>query len=216
MRILMCHVAGEPHQLSLHSCLTACAGGVHTFFPNIFKFNNEMIIDICNRFSDIDPIFDPRDDIPFSAGSINLGPQVVTRPHTDHANPTYGVCAITALGRFNCDKGRHLVLPKLGLVIQFPPGATIILPSAAIVHYNLPIQPGEERFSLVQYTAVGFFRWRAHGYQTTVQYRRVHNIKAPEQRVQAAAQLVAGINRFTRLDNIEQWGMGIHPCAHRQ
>lgn len=180
-----------------------------------------MIKAICKVYPDIDPIFDPRDKVPFSAGTLNLGPQVVTTPHTDHANPAYGVCAVTALGRFNSDRGGHLVLPEFGVTIRFPPGATIILPSAAVVHYNIPVQPGEERFSIVQYTAAGLFRWWAHDYQTAVQYRCIHNIKAPEQRAKAAARLEAGINRFTLLrefgweDNITSLNT-VEPSEHSE
>ena len=161
-----------------------------------------MIGAITKEHEDVHPIFAPEDGVPFTASTINLGPQTVTVPHTDHANPAYGICAVTALGRFTADTGGHLVLPEFRLIIRFPPGATIILPSAAVIHYNLPIPPTEERFSIVQYTAAGLFRWWAHGFRTTAQYRQALNITNREWREQAAARLRAGINRFTLLSSL--------------
>ena len=52
------------------------------------------------------------------------------------------------------------------MVIEFPRGSTIFIPSALITHSNLPIQPGERRMSFTQYTASGMFHWVAHGYRT--------------------------------------------------
>ncbi|SJL00827.1 uncharacterized protein ARMOST_04141 [Armillaria ostoyae] len=55
--------------------------------------------------------------------------------------------------------GGHLVLWDLKLVIEFPPGSCILLPSALLEHSNLPIQDGEHRSSFVMYSAAGLFRW---------------------------------------------------------
>ncbi|KAE9384203.1 hypothetical protein BT96DRAFT_950723 [Gymnopus androsaceus JB14] len=46
----------------------------------------------------------------------------------------------------------------------FPPSATILFPSALITHSNIPVQPSEERRSIVQYSAGGLFRWRYNGW----------------------------------------------------
>lgn len=159
----------------------------------------QMIQVITEAYTDLDPLFHPDDNIPFSSSTINLGPQVVTIPHRDHHNPAYGVCAITSLGRYNPDLGGHLVLPELNLTIRFPPGANIVIPSATLIHYNLPVQRGEERFSIVQYSAAGLFRWWGHGFQTAASYRQALNLQAPELREAAAARLEAGIRRFTVL-----------------
>ncbi|KAJ7055502.1 hypothetical protein C8F01DRAFT_1211582 [Mycena amicta] len=82
----------------------------------------------------------------------------VCAPHVDFGNLAWGWCAITALGRFNPNRGGHLILWDLRLVIRFPPGSTIFIPSALLLHSNSPIQAGETRSSFVQYSAGGLFR----------------------------------------------------------
>ncbi|KIY61385.1 hypothetical protein CYLTODRAFT_447726 [Cylindrobasidium torrendii FP15055 ss-10] len=43
-------------------------------------------------------------------------------------------------------------------------GVTVFIPSALITHYNLPIAPGETRYSITQYSAGGLFRWVNNGF----------------------------------------------------
>ncbi|KAE9399839.1 hypothetical protein BT96DRAFT_857967 [Gymnopus androsaceus JB14] len=100
----------------------------------------------------------------FAATTVNFGPCTVTPPHLDAGNVAHGWCADTALGDYDPDKGGHLVLWNLKLVIRFPPGATILFPSALMTHSNIPVQDGEQRRSIVQYSAGGLFRWRYNGW----------------------------------------------------
>ncbi|KAL1740000.1 hypothetical protein HDZ31DRAFT_77205 [Schizophyllum fasciatum] len=95
--------------------------------------------------------------------TINFGPRTVTYRHRDFGNLPFGWCAITALGKFDADRGGHLVLWECGLVIRFPPGSTILIPSAIINHSNTAICRHERRYSVTQYTAGGIFRWVQHG-----------------------------------------------------
>ncbi|KAJ7437066.1 hypothetical protein B0H11DRAFT_1754104, partial [Mycena galericulata] len=99
----------------------------------------------------------------FAACTFNFGPHTVTLPHVDAANLAWGWCCITALGQFNPDLGGHLILWDLHLVIRFPPGSTIIIPSALLRHSNVAIQQNETRYSFTQYTAGGLFRWVHNG-----------------------------------------------------
>ncbi|KAJ7056523.1 hypothetical protein C8F01DRAFT_1211255 [Mycena amicta] len=94
----------------------------------------------------------------------------VCAPHVDFGNLAWGWCAITALGRFNPNRGGHLILWDLRLVIRFPPGSTIFIPSALLLHSNSPIQAGETRSSFVQYSAGGLFRWIDQGCQTQEEF----------------------------------------------
>ncbi|KAJ3860342.1 hypothetical protein EV359DRAFT_75214 [Lentinula novae-zelandiae] len=80
--------------------------------------------------------------------TVNCGPQSVTNPHVDGCNRPDGWCPVLSLGPFNHWLGGQLVLPDLKLVIEFPPGCVIFLPSALF------------------YTAGGLFRWVANGFQT--------------------------------------------------
>jgi hypothetical protein len=107
----------------------------------------------------------------FPAVTYNLGPQTVCGPHLDFANLPFGYCAITALGQFDPTKGGHLVLWECKLVIEFPPGSTILIPSAIITHSNVAIQAGEKRYSVTQYAAGALFRWVDNGFQTAVAHR---------------------------------------------
>ncbi|KAF8057954.1 hypothetical protein FPV67DRAFT_1676639 [Lyophyllum atratum] len=99
----------------------------------------------------------------FAAAVFNLGPQTVCYRHKDFANLPYGWCAVTALGNFNPTLGGHIVLWDLGLMIEFPAGSTILLPSAVVAHSNSTVQPHETRYSFTQYSAGGLFRWVEHG-----------------------------------------------------
>ncbi|KAJ7170365.1 hypothetical protein C8R43DRAFT_944883 [Mycena crocata] len=81
----------------------------------------------------------------------------ITAPHLDFANLAWGWCAITALGIFDPDLGGHLILWDLRLVIRFPPGSTVLLPSALIRPSNVAIRHHESRCSFTQYTAGGIF-----------------------------------------------------------
>ncbi|KAF8146094.1 hypothetical protein K438DRAFT_1481946, partial [Mycena galopus ATCC 62051] len=50
----------------------------------------------------------------------------------------------------------------LGLILEFRPGTTILIPSAAIFHSNIPIAVGKHCYSFTQYTG-GLFRWLSPG-----------------------------------------------------
>ncbi|KAE9384954.1 hypothetical protein BT96DRAFT_841357, partial [Gymnopus androsaceus JB14] len=102
----------------------------------------------------------------FAGCSFNMGPFTATWPHTDSYNLAFGWCAITALGNFDPDCGGHLIFWDLGLVIRFPPGSTILIPSALLTHSNTPINQGEERYSIVQYSSSGLFRWVYNGFKS--------------------------------------------------
>ncbi|KAK7061180.1 hypothetical protein R3P38DRAFT_3166156 [Favolaschia claudopus] len=104
----------------------------------------------------------------FAAATFNFDRQTVTFPHPDYANLAWGWCSITALGDFDPDKGGHLILWDLKLIIRFPPGYTILIPSALIRHSNTSIQPHEKRFSFTQYTAAGIFRFVDNGFRSDV------------------------------------------------
>ncbi|KAJ7180004.1 hypothetical protein C8R43DRAFT_941738 [Mycena crocata] len=63
-------------------------------------------------------------------------------------------------------KGGHLVLWDLKLVIEFPPGALILLPSATLSHSNVPVQPGDKHISFTQFTAGGLMCFVDNGFRT--------------------------------------------------
>jgi hypothetical protein len=81
-------------------------------------------------------------------------------------NVPFGWCAVQALGPFDSTQGGHLILWDLKLVIEFPSGATILIPSATISHSNVPVQQGDERASFTQFTAGGLIRYVDNGFRT--------------------------------------------------
>ncbi|KAL1687700.1 hypothetical protein GGG16DRAFT_61569 [Schizophyllum commune] len=106
----------------------------------------------------------------WSCLTINFGLQTQTFAHRDFGNLSYGFCSITALGRFNPDRGGHIILRELRLVIRFPPGASIIIPSALLTHHNTRIAEHETRYSVTQYTAGAIFRFVEHDCKLDTEY----------------------------------------------
>ncbi|KAJ7601363.1 hypothetical protein DFH06DRAFT_1353013 [Mycena polygramma] len=88
-----------------------------------------------------------------STATWNLGPAVVTIEHEDVLNAHFFMCAITSTGNYNYKRGGQLYMKQLKLVIEFPPGSTILLLSAAITHGNTPVAKEETRYSMTQYCA---------------------------------------------------------------
>ncbi|KAJ7821874.1 hypothetical protein B0H14DRAFT_2598895 [Mycena olivaceomarginata] len=87
---------------------------------------------------------------PFAAVTANLGPVSVSPPHTDAGNKADGMCLIGALGNFDADKGGHLHTHP------FRRGYSL--------KHAYP--RWEDRFSLIQYSAGGLFRWIANGFRS--------------------------------------------------
>ncbi|KAF9471525.1 hypothetical protein BDN70DRAFT_819895, partial [Pholiota conissans] len=102
--------------------------------------------------------------------AVNFGPYTVCQSHQDFANLSFGWCGITALGDFDLKEGGHLVLWDLKLIIQFPPGSTILIPSSVITHSNVPISRLETQLSFTQFSAGGLFHWVDQGFQSTDSY----------------------------------------------
>lgn len=140
----------------------------------------------------------------WAACTVNFGPFSISYPHLDFANLCFGWCAITALGYFNPDIGGHLVLWDLGLFIRFPPGATILIPSALLVHSNVSIQPNEEHFSFVQYSSAGLFRWVENGFMSDTDFDEK---ATPEQRRKRSDERKrrwqSGLKMFSRWADIQ-------------
>jgi hypothetical protein len=102
----------------------------------------------------------------WATSSANHGPQAVAYLHNNSGNLAHGWCAIQALGDYNPKKGEHLALLQLGLIVEFPPGSTVLIPSSTVTHGNLPIAPHERRTSLVHFTPGGLFRWVEYSFHT--------------------------------------------------
>ncbi|KAL0568690.1 hypothetical protein V5O48_013296 [Marasmius crinis-equi] len=126
---------------------------LHSLYRNV----NTVLVD---KDPSLKPAFG--DKSVFAACHFNFH-NVVTAPHRDYKNLVFGMCCVYATGDYDYREGGHLILWDLGLVIEFPPGTFIFLPSALLEHSNVCIREGERRSSMVLFSASGLFRWVHNG-----------------------------------------------------
>ncbi|KAF8322385.1 hypothetical protein F5887DRAFT_1213628 [Amanita rubescens] len=133
--------------------------------------------------------------------SYNVGKKSVTFPHTDNGNLSHSWCSVTPLGSFNHQTGGHLVLWDFGLVIDFPAGATILIPSSVILHSNTTIKDDETRYAIVQYVSGGLFRWVENGYSTQDDSKQ-----GPEPRTDGG-RWASAVKMFTNIAELVEGGV---------
>jgi len=139
-------------------------GVMANWAPALYKHYGEKLDELCARDFSLLRTFP---STIFAATTYNLGPRTVCYKHKDFANLAYGLCSVTSLGQFDPTKGGHLILWELGIVVEFPPGSTILLASALITHSNTTIGKDETRYSAAHYSAGALFRWAENGFQRT-------------------------------------------------
>ena len=178
------------------------AGALSFFAPKLYAWLASKLAQLFNHHADLKHNF--KNSI-YPAVTFNCGPATACLEHTDFGNVAGGLCAVTSLGNYNPKQGGHLVLFSLRLVVEFPPGSTIFLPSSTISHGNTPIQDGESRLSITQYCAGGLIRWVDYGFQAVKSLLSQPGGKAkkaetdglPGSRWQAAMELYS---KFEELD----------------
>ncbi|RPD52107.1 hypothetical protein L227DRAFT_515345 [Lentinus tigrinus ALCF2SS1-6] len=148
--------------------------------PDMYREYGDILTKVCEN--------DPRvrknfSNSVFAAATFNFGPQTCTKPHKDHLNVPTGWCAVVALGDFDADEGGHLIVWDLNLMIRFPRGTIIFLPSALFLHSNTTVPKGQCRYSFTQYTAGGLARWVECGFMSQKEFlRRGHAFSRTAQR----------------------------------
>ncbi|KAJ7705954.1 hypothetical protein B0H16DRAFT_1746966 [Mycena metata] len=119
----------------------------------------------------------------YFCAAFNFGRNVWTFKHRDILNLAFGWCAIQALGRYDATLGGHLVLWDLKLVVEFPHGALILLPSAT-------------------FSAGGIFRYVDNGFQTVAELER----NDPEEYARLSARMASrweeGLGLLSTLDEL--------------
>jgi hypothetical protein len=138
------------------------ADAFQVYFPKVHDHYEKTLDELIERDPTLRRLF-PR--TPFAAASVNFGPKTECCPHRDWANFSCGQCTIASLGDYDPDEGGHLAFWDLGIVVRFPPGSVILLPSALVRHSNTPIASHERRYSFAQYTSGGLFRWAWNGFK---------------------------------------------------
>ncbi len=159
-------------------------------------YYGETLRKLCDDDPDLRPNF--KGSV-FGAATFNLGPQVATRVHTDHLNLPAGWCAITALGRFDPKSGGHLLLWDFNLIIEFPPGSLVLIPSAIIRHSNTAVGPGETRSSFTQYYAGGKIRWVECGFRSQKEFKRLGGVHS----LSGAERWQRGVAMWSTLDELQ-------------
>lgn len=132
--------------------------------PKAYQYYKNNLNKLWEVYPDLTRHLFPRSIMPTVA--FNLGSRVATRKHVDSQNCPFGWCTITALGDFDASKGGHLVLWDLNLILEFPAGACVCLPSSLITHSNIPTSLSETRMSFTQYCPGEIFRHIENGFRT--------------------------------------------------
>ncbi|KAI0686697.1 hypothetical protein C8T65DRAFT_590933 [Cerioporus squamosus] len=138
----------------------------------------------------------------YPAAAFNFGPNAVCCEHTDYANDPVNWCHVAALGRFDPQQGGHIILFNLRLVVEFPPGASVLMPSAIVPHANVPIQEGEVRLSFTQYCPGGLLRWVDAGFQTLKTLRQSDTAAQADFDAHLEQRTSSAVHYFSRYDQL--------------
>ncbi|KAF9474436.1 hypothetical protein BDN70DRAFT_908514 [Pholiota conissans] len=169
-----------------------------TYAPRLHRYYGDVLDDVTCTYPHLKR---PFDNSVFAACCFNFGPRTVTYPRRDHANLAWGWCSITALGSFDADKGGHLILWDLNLVIRFPPGSTILIPSAILEHSNVSIAQGEKRYSFVQFSAGGLFRWVENDFKTEKKWvAQATPEELAQRRAEVLSRWMKGLDMLSHID----------------
>ena len=143
------------------AALTLIAGpnfslGAFAFYaPRLYKYYVNTLRKLYASDPDLEPPFYgaiwPND-------SPNSGKKSCAFLHNDHNNLAFGWCAIQSFGKFNHQRGGHLILQQFGVVAEFPAGSTALIPSSVVTHGNTPIAEDETRHSIVSYRSSFYAR----------------------------------------------------------
>ncbi|KAK1218881.1 hypothetical protein PQX77_018408 [Marasmius sp. AFHP31] len=175
-----------------------------TYAPKSHEFQEENLAKLQERYPHLNFNFN---DTVFAACTWNFGPQFTSYEHVDGNNYAWTWCAITAYGSFNPDHGGHLILSDLGVIIRFPPGATILIPSALLRHSNTLIRKGETRYSFVQYSAGALFRWVHQGFQTAKNWEAEATDEMWARKKQEDEERLDGWQKFSTIQELSlRWG----------
>ena len=137
----------------------------------------------------------------FTATTLNLGDNVVTRRHRDYKNLANGLCAAVFLRNYDHKLGGQLVLHEPQLILKFSPGWIIFLPSAGITHSNLAICNNEWCSSITYYAAGGLFRWAAYGFKGE---KKLDTREAKRLKREHEAKWNDGIDLFSKADKLKE------------
>jgi hypothetical protein len=191
----------------------ALAAALKFYFPELYDYYHEHTMPVRDRHKGLVPNWVRSI---FCAAAVNLGPEVATYLHRDGRNLAFGQCAIQPFGKYDHKKGGHLVLKEPKLIIQFPPGCIILIPSATITHGNTPIQPGETRVSFTQYTAGALFRYVDSGFSTLKKLRKKSKKRHAELVAKNLTRWEMGLGLWPTLGDLSARAAGSAPSKRKE
>ncbi|KAJ7869703.1 hypothetical protein B0H14DRAFT_3861110 [Mycena olivaceomarginata] len=121
---------------------------------------------------------------------------------------------LDSLGNFDPQRGGHLVLWDLKLVVEFPAGALILLPSATIAHSNIPVDTGDERMSFTQFTAGELFRHMDYGFRTQADFAAEDPTEYAKAMDARASRWAEGLALYSTIEELQ--GFSLDEMPHRR
>ncbi|KAJ3871362.1 hypothetical protein F5051DRAFT_433918 [Lentinula edodes] len=182
-------------------CLSGFATGVFkTWAPRLYNYCEEHLTDLLSSDGLLTRIFD---NSVLPAAAFNFGPRTVCLPHVDFGNLPFNLCWIWALGWYNWKKGGHMILWDLKIVVEFPPGSLMAIPSGVCCHSNTCIGRSEIRYSFTQYAPGGNFHWVDHGFQSEEDFQAgLTTAEKKEEKLTKKARWEMGLGLFSTLTEL--------------
>lgn len=171
------------------------------YFPKVYQYYAKHLQALYAKHPTLRQVFP---ESVFPACHFNVGSTTVCVQHVDQSNYAGGGCPVTCGGSFDYKLGGHLILYDLKLVIEFPAGSTIIIPSACVSHGNTAIQPGETRVSFTQFCAGGLIRWVRYGFQSMLSCAVTNPALKLKLELGAAARWVRAAGRFSKVQQLHK------------
>lgn len=132
----------------------------------------------------------------FGSTSWNVGRAAVSKWHVDCMNLLLGVCAIVVLGHFDHTVSGHLWLNECRTILEVAPGDVIFILSSLLGHKNSPIQPEEDRQSIVFHSYYSLFQWVEDGH---VQHQKALQANLGSERLTGKERVAQGLKRLGRV-----------------
>ncbi|KAJ2911680.1 hypothetical protein MD484_g8734, partial [Candolleomyces efflorescens] len=185
-----------------HLCrlATYASAAFSVWAPRLFKYYKDRLDPLLERMKNLKKNFEKSI---FTSAAFNFGPSVCTIAHRDCMNCPFGWCAIQSLGNFDHTLGGHLVIKELKLLVEFPPGPVILIPSAVFTHANTPVQAGERRASFTQYCAGALFRYVDNDFMTQDAFQASVSREEFEMKMkEKETRWKEGLGLFSTLDDL--------------
>ncbi|KAK6996432.1 hypothetical protein R3P38DRAFT_2365373, partial [Favolaschia claudopus] len=143
----------------------------------------------------------------FSAITIELG-----GPHfrTDHRGVPWEYepaswAILTAIGNYRPVNRGHIIFWDFGLVVQFPPGATILIPPGLIRYSFVKVAEHHTRYSILQWAGAGIQRFLDNDDRTDLQFATTTTKKEHEGREgRRRRDHLASIGMFPFVDELRE------------